>query len=151
MDRNAILHADTHTTLKHTTSLHSILPIPSEMTPRSLIVTGGEDEDLIVWEDRGEGFAPISRLEAHSHVVSTVRIWQVEGRAGLILSGSLDGTIRRWTLQGGSRVVRCVCIADRRLVTPSSVVIRGGCGRNNHDRGGGTRTIGVDGRGMRRI
>ena len=100
MDRTAILHADSRNTFQHSSSLHCIVSIPPEMTNRSLVVTGGEDEDLIVWENRGEGFAPISKVEAHSHVVSSIRVWQPEGKAGLILSGSLDGTIRRWTLQG---------------------------------------------------
>lgn len=100
MDRSAIFHANPRITFQHTTSLHSFVPIPSEMTSRNLVVTGGEDENLTVWEDSGDGFTPISRVEAHSHVVSTLRIWQPEGQVGLVLSGSLDGTIRRWTLQG---------------------------------------------------
>ena len=110
MDKTAIFHdrASGHRlVIPHDTYVHSVLPIPSEMSSRNLIVTGSDDEKIRVWEANDDlaKAEMVSVVEAHSGPVNNIKLTklQVEGSSvpqWRIVTGSLDGTLRRWALDG---------------------------------------------------
>ena len=106
MDKTAILHSyggGTRVVIPHITYVRSVLAIPPEMTPRQLVVTGSDDEVLRVWEISDDN-APllVSTVDGHCGTVNTIRLWKETANPAFwsIVSGDLDGTIRRWTLKG---------------------------------------------------
>uniref|UniRef100_A0A3P8VN20 Phospholipase A2-activating protein n=1 Tax=Cynoglossus semilaevis TaxID=244447 RepID=A0A3P8VN20_CYNSE len=104
-------------TERHCMSGHSnfvscvcIIP-PSEIYPRGLIATGGNDNNICVFSlDKPE---PIFILQGHKNTVCTLS----SGKFGTLLSGSWDTTAKVWhnekcmmTLQGHSAAVWAVVI-----------------------------------------
>eukprot|EP01135_Chromosphaera_perkinsii_P009103 Nk52_evm1s1626 gene=Nk52_evmTU1s1626 len=59
------------------------------------LVTGSRDEKIRVFDVGSGGAGPRRVIEGHFDEVGCV---QVLGKAGMIISGSLDGTVRRWPL-----------------------------------------------------
>ncbi len=111
MDKTATYHAFDSVkpaTIPHSGYVKSVLPIPSASSGKSLVLTGSEDEEIRVWDVTHSPGAPaklLSTVSGHCGEVSVMRWWQrqsvADGRpAWVIVSGSLDGTLRRWTLQG---------------------------------------------------
>lgn len=86
-----------------------------------LIVTGCEDEDIYVWD----GDKLLGKVTGHCAGVTCLQVWK-----GLVISGSLDATLRFWTRQG-----RCTCVkvAEHRFAASQ---IHGGI---LHDGGRGKR------------
>lgn len=74
--------------------------------PRQLTLSGGEDEDLHLWDISGlpsDPPKPISKVEGHSGEISRiVSLGGVRGDGWVAVSTSLDGNIRRWTAKGTS-------------------------------------------------
>jgi WD40 repeat protein len=106
MDKNVIFHPFGTSTKQH------ILPQPRyhkslttlSLAGKELVVTGGEDEDLKVWDVSGLPENPpttISIVEGHCGEISSIRaLGGVKGEGWVAVSTSLDGTLRRWTLSG---------------------------------------------------
>ncbi|EIW67921.1 hypothetical protein TREMEDRAFT_63809 [Tremella mesenterica DSM 1558] len=108
MDKSIMFHPhpQSHSlkpiSITHTGYVKSLLPLPASSTSPSLLLTAGDDEDLHVFplDDVLEGQTPKPILvPGHCAEVSVLRLWRKEGKA-VILSGSLDGTIRNWSIPG---------------------------------------------------
>ena len=71
---------------------------------KELVVTGGEDEDLKTWDVSslpGDPPKTIATVEGHCGEISSIKsLGGVKGKGWVAISTSLDGTLRRWTLQG---------------------------------------------------
>ncbi|KAK4687523.1 hypothetical protein P7C73_g2604, partial [Tremellales sp. Uapishka_1] len=113
MDNTAVFHSppsspSSHNhTIPHSRYVKSVLSLPDVVPGKSLLLTGSEDEDIRVWDvsavqdDRTKLLATV---QGHCGEVSCIRRWLKEdGESGtkswMVVSGSLDGTLRRWTIQ----------------------------------------------------
>jgi WD40 repeat protein len=103
MDNTARLNGPQNAVLKHPKYVRSILPNPSGLP---YIITGSEDEDIRVWDGASIGdknVRPLSVVQGHCGVVSALATWLKEEdgkRQVSVVSASLDGTLRRWTMTG---------------------------------------------------
>jgi WD40 repeat protein len=105
MDKSAQLHRfESLKTLSisHDSSVHSLLLLPAYITPRSILLTGSDDEDVRVWETEDDWvtYTMISRVVAHSGPVTSMICSTSKGGDHKVVTGSLDGTLRSWTLAG---------------------------------------------------
>ena len=117
MDKTAILHpfdASVPFVISHPSSVKSILPIPIPISGQSFVLSGSEDEDIRVWNVSNMPQYParlVSTVSGHCGEVSAMKWWQEKGSddehpSWVLVSASLDGTLRRWTLQGEHRQMR---------------------------------------------
>lgn len=83
MDHSAVLQTTPKTVLLHPSAVKCILPL--EYT-----ITGSDDEDIRVWD----GERCISVVSGHCDAITALRAW-----GGLVISASLDGTLRRWSMK----------------------------------------------------
>jgi len=88
--------------IAHESSVHSVLLLPEDCTSRSILITGSDDEDLRLWEteDEWKTYRMISRVPGHCGPVTAIRCVADGQNKYTILTGSLDGTLRRWTIPG---------------------------------------------------
>lgn len=107
MDKNAILHPfheNAHYCIEHAGYVKSILGGFPAKPGALVILTGSEDEDIRVWDVTGfptERARLVSTVQGHCGEVSVLRLWRDNNDGALkVVSGSLDGTIRRWSAQG---------------------------------------------------
>lgn len=105
MDYTAMFHGKPSATLVHPRYVKSVLPLPGQ----PYVLTGSEDEHIRVWDGsnlESTNKTPLSIVEAHCGEVTAFGLWEtnVDGRAEVkVVSASLDGTLRRWSVKGTSR------------------------------------------------
>lgn len=79
-------------------------------------LSGGEDEDLHLWDISGlptDRPREVSKVEGHTGEISRViSLGGIRGEGWVAVSTSLDGTIRRWTAQGGSRLINSLSTGE---------------------------------------
>lgn len=102
-DNSALLHGVRKVSLPHPNYVKSMLPNPHNLP---YILTGSDDEHIRVWDGAVEegASAPLSVVPGHCGEVTALApwIWERDGVNELaIVSASLDGTLRRWTMKGG--------------------------------------------------
>lgn len=103
MDNTARLHGPSPAVLTHPRFVKSILPSPNGLP---YIITGSDDEDLRVWDISTITDAkakPLSVVPGHCGDVSALATWVKEEngkKVVSVVSASLDGTLRRWTMSG---------------------------------------------------
>jgi WD40 repeat protein len=83
VDHSAVLQTSPKTVLHHPSAVKCILPLDH-------IITGSDDEDIRVWD----GERCISVVSGHCDAITALRAW-----GGLVISASLDGTLRRWSMK----------------------------------------------------
>ncbi|WWD22567.1 hypothetical protein CI109_107060 [Kwoniella shandongensis] len=108
MDKTAIYHPfDTasSSTIPHPSYAKSVLPLPEDFPiPRTYTLTGSEDEDIRIW-DMENATKPklVGTIRGHCGEVTVMRVWLREGEDGKrswgVVTGGLDQTLRRWTVQ----------------------------------------------------
>ncbi|WVF65983.1 hypothetical protein IAT40_000721 [Kwoniella sp. CBS 6097] len=115
-DKNVIFHAhtptssssSTKTSIPHPSYVKSLLPVPEDFAlPKSLILTGSEDEDIRLYDidslgEVGSSAKLHGTIRGHCGEVSVLRAWyrDEEGKRGwYVVSGGLDSTLRRWSVQ----------------------------------------------------
>ncbi|KAL1413263.1 hypothetical protein Q8F55_001018 [Vanrija albida] len=101
MDNTAKLQGASSQKLVHPSYVKSILPTPQGLP---YIVTGCEDENIRLWDANNLDAKPkpLSVVEGHCGEVSALGVWikDEDGKKVVnVVSGSLDGTLRRWGLQ----------------------------------------------------
>lgn len=90
--------------LGHPKPVRSILPLSLTAVGEPYLITGSGD--LIYVYDLTDSTKPelLGAVEAHWHDVTSLRLWARTVEGGnvepWIISGSLDGTIRKWRLSG---------------------------------------------------
>lgn len=98
-----MFHGNSGVTLEHPRYVKSILPYPNG---QPYIVTGSEDEHIRIWDAstlENVNKSPLSVVEAHCGEVTAFGLWERKDngqREIMVLSASLDGTLRRWSMQG---------------------------------------------------
>jgi WD40 repeat protein len=106
MDKNVIFHPFTESTKQHIMTQKRYHKSLTSLTlgNKELVVTGGEDEDLKIWDVSslpGDAPTTIATVEGHCGEISSIKsLGGVKGKGWVAISTSLDGTLRRWTLQG---------------------------------------------------
>ncbi|TXT16073.1 hypothetical protein VHUM_00576 [Vanrija humicola] len=101
MDNTAKLQGLSSQKLVHPSYVKSILPNPQALP---YIITGCEDENIRLWDANNLDAKPkpLSIVEGHCGEVTALGVW-IKDENGkkvvTIVSGSLDGTLRRWTIQ----------------------------------------------------
>jgi WD40 repeat protein len=104
----------TSTTVKtiiHTSAVRSILPLPLSHLDVSYLITGAGEVlstyDISTIDERGGVSELLSINDVHSHDITALGLWikdvevsKVIRQEPWIVSGSLDGTLRRWRLAG---------------------------------------------------
>ena len=117
MDKTTIYHAKNAKPRKiqQETYVRAVNLVPHQT--RSLLVTSGDDEDIKVWEttDDWETNKLVSTLRAHCGSVTAIKFWQSQ-QGFRVVTGDLDGTLRKWTLQGGQTVYKRECVLICRIV-----------------------------------
>jgi WD40 repeat protein len=73
-----------------------------ELDGRPVIVSGGEDGTVRVWE-LADGSPVGDPLTGHDGAVNAVAVGELDGRP-VIVSGGRDGTLRVWELADGSSI-----------------------------------------------
>lgn len=112
MDNSARLHGPQPATLPHPSYVKSILAHPNGLP---YIVTGSEDEDIRVYSSAAVGdpdVKPLSVVPGHCGEVSGLATWlkDSEGKKEvMVVSVSLDGTLRRWSINGEFTVELGLC------------------------------------------
>lgn len=105
----------------HPDYVKSLLLLPTAFHPTApLLLTGSVDEDIRVYDvseilestgvshSGGDGAGvpgEIANVKGHFGEVSGLRAWVKEGEGGKepwVVSASLDGTLRRWSMKGMS-------------------------------------------------
>jgi WD40 repeat protein len=115
MDNTARLNGPQPAVLKHPRFVKSILPSPNGLP---YIVTGSDDEDLRVWDVSTIGDAeaqPLSVVSGHCGDITALATWVKEenGKKTVsVVSASLDGTLRRWTMKGLLTGIVSILTAD---------------------------------------
>ncbi|KAK1926091.1 putative cytoplasm protein [Papiliotrema laurentii] len=105
MDKTAIFHSafsdDVRKVIPHESYIRSILPVPSWLSSHALLLTGGDDEDLTVRTSQDEWVTSrvLSTVQGHCDAVTAIKLWKDQDGNWKIVTGGLDGTLRRWTLQ----------------------------------------------------
>lgn len=102
--------------ITHPVSVRCILPLPLSDLAEPYLITGAGDIIRIYDISSLEEPDLIGEVDGHWHDVTALRLWMrksesAQGRAQVepwIISASLDGTIRKWRLQG--RVHRLVLV-----------------------------------------
>ncbi len=106
MDNTARLQGTHDAVLQHPSYVKSILINPNGLP---YILTGSEDEDIRVWDAAAVGEAgvpPVAVVPGHCGEVSALATWirETDGNKEVsVVSASLDGTLRRWTMTGRTR------------------------------------------------
>ncbi|WWC66639.1 uncharacterized protein I206_100542 [Kwoniella pini CBS 10737] len=113
-DKTAIFHPFTSSSssskprIVHPSYIRSILPIPEEFPlSQSLLLTGSEDEDIRIYDidslaEVGGNPKLKGIIQGHCGDVSVIRAWyrnEDEKKGWYIVSGGLDCTLRRWSIQ----------------------------------------------------
>jgi WD40 repeat protein len=116
--------------LVHPSAVRSVLPIPSTITRRALVLTGADDEEIRVWDVEDPDMPVlVSTVPGHCGPVTGLAVWDAR-----VISSSLDGTLRYWTMQGGSEHGWADC-----RIAGSKATCMGGEGGGGDDRGGRAR------------
>lgn len=109
MDKTAMYQSTSSlVVVPHPHYVTALLLVPAQASPtKSLLVTGSEDEELRIWDidQLAEGHPqPLSVVQGHSGQITALQHWYEMDDAGrrtwCLISASLDGTIRRWSLNG---------------------------------------------------
>jgi len=105
MDKTAQYHpfgSTKRVSIPHDSSVHSVLLLPAQITTRSILLTGSDDEDIRVWEseDDWQTYTMISRVVGHCGPVTSIKCGVSNGEGVRVITGSLDGTLRSWTFSG---------------------------------------------------
>jgi WD40 repeat protein len=95
-------------TIEHPTAVKSLLPLPLTELAESYIITGSGDKIRAYDISNVEEPELLGEIEAHAHDVTSLNYWiraavADAGKRGCkiwIVSGSLDGTLRKWKLSG---------------------------------------------------
>ncbi|RKP01440.1 hypothetical protein CXG81DRAFT_25881 [Caulochytrium protostelioides] len=67
-----------------------------------LIVSGGADGAVLLWDPRSAGEAPVQRLPSAPDAVTSLAVpTTAAGAAGIIVAGALDGIVRTYDLRMG--------------------------------------------------
>ncbi|OCF44065.1 cytoplasmic protein [Kwoniella heveanensis CBS 569] len=113
-DKTAIFHShagpssSAKPSVAHPSYVKSLLPIPEDFAlPKSLVLTGSEDEDIRLYDvdsigEVGSSAKHHGTIRGHCGEVSVLRAWyrDEEGKKGwYVVSGGLDSTLRRWSVQ----------------------------------------------------
>lgn len=103
---NASSSSTSNVHLPHDGYVKSVATLPATSQTPALILTAGDDEDIYVWKTdevlEGQKSVPI-KVPGHCAEIGVLRVWRpTEGGEVVIVSGSLDSTLRRWTVPGGS-------------------------------------------------
>lgn len=116
-------------TIEHSAPIRAILPLALTPIERPILLTGSGDVftawDVSAFGEPDGGVDVLSKIDAHSHDITGIGSWirSVDGRKeAWIVTASLDGTIRRWRLEGEC-LLRCVG-SDRLDGTPLDVINR---------------------------
>ncbi|ORY34227.1 cytoplasm protein [Naematelia encephala] len=103
MDKTAVFHpfdGSPKTVVEHDSYVKSVMML-NDGRGRTFLLTGSDDEDIRVWDvsTRSDGRVPLEAVvPGHCGEISALRPWT--GSTGVVVvSSSLDGTLRRWTLQ----------------------------------------------------
>jgi WD40 repeat protein len=102
MDYSAMFHGTPSATLVHPRYVKAVLPHPNGMP---YILTGSEDEHIRVWDASNlerTNKTPLSVVVAHCGEVTAFGLW-MSGSEVKVVSASLDGTLRRWSMKGTLR------------------------------------------------
>lgn len=105
MDSTAMFHGSPAATLVHSRYVKAVFPLPNGFP---YVLTGSEDEHIRVWDASNlvnTNKTPLSIVVAHCGEVTAFGLW--ESRRGsqpevMVVSASLDGTLRRWSIKGTS-------------------------------------------------
>lgn len=100
MDNTAMFHGQPAATLVHPRYAKAVLPHPNSLP---YILTGSEDEHIRVWDANNLGATnktPLSIVVAHCGEVTAFAVWERLGAEVMVVSASLDGTLRRWSVKG---------------------------------------------------
>lgn len=74
---------------------------PATIGKQSVVLTGGDDEDIWVWDTSRSRSQPIAKVPGHCGEITTIlTVDKVNDAACVVVTASLDGTIRRWTASG---------------------------------------------------
>jgi WD40 repeat protein len=94
-------HGGSDLVLAHDTAVRSVLCVPSAMSARALVLTGGDDEEIRVWDIEREIPRLIATVRGHCGEVTRLAYWPgTAGRSSQVISTAFDGTLRRWSLDG---------------------------------------------------
>ena len=101
--------------ITHTTAFRAILPVylhPKLDSDAFPYLIAGSGDSIRVYDISSLDEAELIRkVEGHWHDVTHLRMWVQESTDGTrkdvwVVSGSLDGTLRKWKLSGASDVTR---------------------------------------------
>lgn len=98
-----MFHGTPSATLVHPRYVKAVLPLPNAMP---YILTGSEDEHIRVWDASNlerTNKIPLSIVVAHCGEVTAFALWtsKQDGTQEVkVVSASLDGTLRRWSMKG---------------------------------------------------
>lgn len=95
--------------IMHPDYVKSVLPLPFELGMPSIVLTGGADEDIRVYDLNQRPPVLLRQQQGHWHEVQHLSLWRgnVDGAASsqpsttppwFVISTGLDGSIRRWKL-----------------------------------------------------
>ncbi|XP_053303188.1 elongator complex protein 2 isoform X3 [Pleuronectes platessa] len=80
-----------------------------DCAPETHLVSGGSDNQLIVWEARNEKFGQSVECKGHTGPISAVAAIYTEGSGILVASSSSDSTVRLW-LCSANKKAECLHI-----------------------------------------
>lgn len=95
--------------ITHPDYVKSVLPLPFELGMPSIVLTGGADEDIRVYDLNQRPPLLLRQQQGHWHEVQHLSLWRgnVDGATSsqpsatppwFVISTGLDGSIRRWKL-----------------------------------------------------
>lgn len=121
MDKTARFHGDPSVVLKHPSYVKSLLPQPFGLP---YILTGAEDEEVRIWDAanlQATKNQPISIVSGHCGEVTAIVPWlKAENGKSIphVVTAGLDGTVRRWTIQGREELWAVDADRDRAASPP---------------------------------
>jgi WD40 repeat protein len=74
---------------------------PAVIGNNSVVLTGGDDEDIWVWDVSSSLSQPAAKVQGHCGEISAIQLVHESNQEGyVVITASLDGTLRRWSVQG---------------------------------------------------
>jgi WD40 repeat protein len=99
---------------KHTDYINAmVVYVPPRVTPTAplnpLILTGGDDETVIVWELRSGKDLRVIKLDTEGSEVNALAVYEPADRSAepIVITGNEDGTVNMWDLHSGEHL-RCL-------------------------------------------
>ena len=103
--------------LPHPDYVKAVLPIPEESLHQSgdFVLTGCDDGDLRLWDVTVKPATLLSVVPGHFGAITALSpvSQPVSAQAPILMSASLDGTLRRWTAIGQA-TPRCLASLNNR-------------------------------------